>query len=94
MPDLKCTLSPQAKRGKTASVTATQPVKASGTMRVATQPVEAPGAGTATQPVEALGARSEVHSQPTSTGSLDVRLDQSLASRKTVAVTGVSDPDD
>ena len=52
---------PGMKRGSAASMTATQPVEAPGTMRVATQPVEAPC------------ARSEVHSQPTGTGSVDVR---------------------
>ena len=46
----------------------------------------------ATQPVEAPVARSEVHSQPTGIGSVDVRPNQSLTSRKTV--TGVSDSND
>ena len=75
----------QATRDLAASMTATQPVEAAGTMRLATQPVEAPG------------ATSEVLSQPTGTGIVDVRLvDQSLTSKKTVvaATTGVSDSED
>ena len=47
----------------------------------------------ATQPVKALNPRSQVHSQPTVTGSEEVRpVDQSLTSKKTVAIaaTGVS----
>ena len=46
----------QTTREVAASVTATWPVKDPGTRRLATQPVEAPGAGTATQSVEAPGA--------------------------------------
>ena len=48
----------------TASKSATSPVEGPGTSGViqqnATQPVEAPGSGTATQPVEAPGAGPEV----------------------------------
>ena len=61
-------------------------------MRVATQPVKAPDAKVATQPVDAPGARSVVHTQPTGTGSEEVKpVDQSLTSKKTVSVaaTGV-----
>ena len=58
-------------------------------------PVQATGdvaaSMTATRPVEAPSDRSEVHSQPTGTGSVDVKPDQSLTSRKTVTVTGVAD---
>ena len=78
-------------------MTATQPVEAPRTGRLATQSVEAPSARTATQPVEAPCARPEVHSQPTGTSSLDVSaVDQFLTSKKTVAATttGVSDSDD
>ena len=73
---------PHTKRGSTASMIATRPVEAASTVRLATQPVEAPG------------ARSEVHSQPTGTGSVDVSaVDQSLSSKRTVAAanSGVSD---
>ena len=76
---------PGTKIGSAASMTATWPVEAAGMMRVATQPVEAPG------------ARSEVHSQPTSTSSMDVSsVDWSLTSKITVAAanTGVSDSRD
>ena len=77
--------------------TATCPVEAPGTRKLATQPVQSPGARMATQPVEAPGARSDVHSQPTSTGSVDVSaVDRSLTSKRTVAATNtaVSDSDD
>ena len=64
--------------------------------KLATQPVEAPDARVATQPVKALGARTDVHAQPTSTGSGDVgAVDQSLTSKRTVAATtGVSGTED
>ena len=39
---------------------ATHPVQGPGTSDVATQPLQAPGAGTATQPPQAPGAGSEV----------------------------------
>ena len=51
----------------------------------------------ATQPVEASSARQEMHSQPTSTGSLDVSaVDRCLTSKRTVTATntGVSDTED
>ena len=85
------------KRGSAASMTATWPVETPGTVTVATQPVEAVSAWTATQRVEAASARSEVHSQPSSTGSVDVNaVDRSLTRKRTVAEadTGVSDTED
>ena len=81
-------------------VAATEPVEApsrrmeSAVKMTATRPVESPGTRKlATQPVEAPGARTDVQSQPTSTGSLDMSaVDQSLTSKRTVADnTGVSD---
>ena len=71
--------------GSVTSLTATRPVEAPGNRRLTTQPVEAPG------------ARSEVHSQSTGTGSVDVSaMDRSLTSKRTVAATntGVSDSED
>ena len=79
------------------SMTATLPVEALSTVRVATQLVNAPGAWTATQPVLASGTRSEVHSQPTGIGSVDVSaVDRSLISKRTAtaANTGLSDTED
>ena len=87
----------------TGDVTATQPGEAPSTRgksaatTTATWPVEAPGTGrSATQPVEALGASSDVHFQPTSTGSTDgSAVDRSLSSSRTVAdSTGVYDTDE
>ena len=78
------------------NTTATWPVEAPGTEKLATQPVEAPGARTATQPVEVPGARTDVFAQPTSTSSGDAgTVDWSLTSKRTVvATTGVSDTED
>ena len=62
-------------------------------MRVTTQPIEATDAKVATQPVKVNGARSVVYSQPTGTGSEELRpVDQSLTSKETVpaAAIGVS----
>ena len=89
--------SPGTIRKSAAKMTATRPVEAPGTGRIATQPVEAPSVRMATQPVEAHGARTDVHSQPTGTGSEDgSTVDRSLTSKRTVAAdnTGVSDIED
>ena len=67
-----------------ASKTATHPVEGPGMRVLPTQPVEAPGAGTATQSVEAPGADHEV--LLTSTGSAAVHVDQALTGGKTVTV--------
>ena len=58
----------------------------------ATQPVEAPGAGTATQPVKAPGADPEV--LLSGTGSDTVQLDQSLTSGNLPDVTGASESEE
>ena len=53
----------------------------------ATWPVEAPGTGKlATQHVEAPGARTDVQPQPTGTGSMDMSaVDWSLTNKRTDA---------
>ena len=56
------------------SKSATRPVQGPGTSDVATQPLQAPGAGTATQPLQAPGAGPEV----LPTGNDAAQLDQSL----------------
>ena len=95
----------QATGDVAASTRATQPVEAASTKRAvaasmtATRPVEAPGTVRVTTqlPVEAPGARSEVHSQPTGTSSVDVSdVDWSLTSKGNGAAdnTGVSDSED
>ena len=77
--------------------TGASPVQATGDV-TATRSVEAPGTRKlATQPVEAPGARTDVHSQLTSTSSGDASaVDRSLTSKRTVAAdnTGVSDSED
>ena len=57
----------------------------------ATQPVEAPGAGTATQPVEAPGAGPDVLLTGISNAALHV--DQTSTSGRNVDITGGSDSD-
>ena len=56
-------------------------------MQTATQPLQAPGAGTATQPLQAPGAGPEV--LPTSNDP--VQLDQSLSGGRTVEIAGESE---
>ena len=87
---------PGMTRESAATVTATRPVESPGTGSFAAQSVEAPGARTATQPFGAPSARTDVHSQPTSTFSGDgSAVDRSLTSSRTVADnTGVSDMED
>ena len=88
---------PSTMKVSATSMTATLPVEALSTVRVATQLVNAPGAWTATQPGLASGTRSEVHSQPTGIGSVDVSaVDRSLISKRTAtaANTGLSDTED
>ena len=58
----------------------------------ATQPVEAPGAGTATQPVEAPDAGPE--NLLSSTGSDTVQLDQSLTGGNLPDVIGGSESEE
>ena len=48
-------------------------------MQTATQPLEAPGAGTATQPVQAPGSVPDV--LPSSTGEADLSAEQTLTGR-------------
>ena len=87
---------PGMTRESAATITATRPVESPGTGSFAAQSVEAPGARTATQPFGAPSARTDVHSQPTSTFSGDgSAVDRSLTSNRTVADnTGVSDMED
>ena len=72
-------------------INATQPVEAPSMMRespatMTAQPVDSLGAKMPTQPVEAPYGRTDVHSQPTSTGSGDGRpVKRSLTSSRTVA---------
>ena len=59
---------------------------------LATQPVEAPGAGTATQSVEAPGAGPEV--LLTGTGNAALYVDHTFTGGKTVDITGGSESDE
>ena len=70
---------------------ATRPVEGPGTGVLATQPVEALGAGTATQPVEAPGAGPDVLLTGTSNAAL--HAEQTYTSGKTVDITSGSDSD-
>ena len=58
----------------------------------ATQPVEAPGAGTATQPVQASGAGPDV--LLSGTGDAALSVDQTLTSGRTVQSTSGSESKD
>ena len=58
----------------------------------ATQPVEAPGAGTATQPVQAPGADPDV--LPSGTGDAAFSVDQTLTGPRTVQSTSGSESED
>ena len=58
---------------------------------LATQPVEAPGAGPSTQPAEALGAGPEA--LLTGTGNAALHAEQTSTGGKTVDITGGSDSD-
>ena len=69
------------------SKSATRPVQGPGTSNVATQPFQAPGAGTATQPPQAPGAGPEV----LPTGYEATQLDQSLPGVQTDEIAGESD---
>ena len=69
------------------SKSAIRPVQGPGTSDVATQPLQAPGAGTATQPPQAPGAGPEV--LPTSNDP--AQLDQSLSGGRTAEVAGESE---
>ena len=70
------------------SKSATCPVEGPGTGVLATQPVEAPSAGTATQPVEAPGAGPDV--LLTDIGNAALHAEQTSTSGKTVDITGRS----
>ena len=69
------------------SKSATRPVQGPGTSDVATQPLQAPGAGTATQPLQAPGPGPEV----LPTGNDPAQLDQSLSGGRTVEIAGESE---
>ena len=58
----------------------------------ATQPVEAPGAGTATQPVQAPGAGPDV--MPSGTGDAAFSVDQTLTGPRTAQSTSGSESED
>ena len=72
-----------------ASKSATCPIEGPGVL--ATQPVEAPIAGTATQPVEAPGAGPEV--LLISTGNTALHAEQTSTGGKPGDITGGSDSD-
>ena len=61
-------------------------------MQTATQPLEAPGAGTATQPVQAPGSVPDV--LPSGTGDADLSADQILAGRVVQSSSGPESEDD
>ena len=69
------------------SKSATRPVQGPGTSDVATQPLQAPGAGTATQPTQAPGAGPEV--LPTSYDT--TLLDQSLSGGRSAEIASESE---
>ena len=58
----------------------------------ATQPVEAPGAGTATQPVQAPGAGLDV--LPSGTGDAIFSVDQTLTGPRALQSTSGSESED
>ena len=60
-------------------------------MQTATQPLEAPGAGTATQPVQAPGSVLDV--LPSGTGDVDLSADQTLTGR-VIKSSSASDSED
>ena len=78
-----------------ASVTGPSLVQATGEavdeMQTATQPLEAPGAGTATQPVQAPGSVPDV--LPSGTGDVDLSAEQTLTGR-VVQSSSSSDSED
>ena len=61
-------------------------------MQTATQPLEAPGAGTATQPVQAPGSVPDV--LPSGTGDVDFNADQTLTGSRVVQSSSGSDSED
>ena len=69
------------------SESATRPVQGPCTSDVATQPLQAPDAGTATQPTQAPGAGPEV----LLTGYETMLSDQSLSGGRSAEVTGESE---
>ena len=79
-----------------ASVTCLSLVQATGEavdeMQTATQPLEAPGAGTATQPVQAPGSVPDV--LPSSTGDADLSAEQTLTGRVAQSSSGSDSEDD
>ena len=79
-----------------ASVTGPSLVQATGEavdeMQTATQPLEAPGAGTATQPVQAPGSVPDV--LPSGTGDADLSAEQTLAGRVVQSSSGSDSEDD
>ena len=78
---------PGTKAVQDVSESATCPVQGPSTSDVATQPLQAPGAGTATQPLLAPGAGPEV--LPTSNDP--AQLDQSLPGGRTVEIASESE---
>ena len=61
-------------------------------MQTATQPLEAPGAGTATQPVQAPGSVRDV--LLSGTGDVDVNADQTLTGSRVIQSSSGSDSED
>ena len=80
-PSLAQTIGEVAVESVVASKSATLPVEGPGTGVLATQPVEAPSAGTATQPAEAPSAGLEA--LLTSTGNASLHAEQTCTGGKT-----------